>query len=107
MTVLFIVFLVVICLLLGRLKQVKMDYAQATFAAWRLLMLANNGDKLEDHLRQWSSMGATMSAMGESISPENRRVMKINLSILSHSDGKSWIKASEEYRAIWGDYISF
>ena len=82
-----------------KLVQIKEDYDQATFAAWRLLMLADNGEELHDHMKQWTLTGGVMSAMGDEIETGNRRVMRVNTAILDHSKGQPWCEVSEKFRS--------
>ena len=80
-------------------NDLKADYDQATFAAWRLLMLADNGEELHDQMKQWTLTGGVMIAIGEEIQTGNRRVMRVNTAILDHSKGQPWSEVSEKFRS--------
>ena len=104
MTTLLVVLLavagVIIWSISKELDRVKEDYEQATFAAWRLMMLATNGDELHDRMKGFVIDGHCIAATGDRISDENKRVMRVNTGILNLSEGMSWSEASEKYRAM-------
>tara|TARA_Y100000361_G_C10858886_1_gene188281 strand:- start:56 stop:388 length:333 start_codon:yes stop_codon:yes gene_type:complete len=82
-----------------KLEQLKEDYDQATFAAWRVLMLADNGEELYIQLKRWTNEGFIQKMTGEKINEGNLQVMRVNKAILDNSEGKPWLEASEEYRS--------
>ena len=104
MTTLLVVLLAVAGLIIWsmnkELARVKEDYEQATASAWRLMMLATNGEELHDRMQKWVRGGHFMAASGERISEDNQRVMRVNTEILNLSEGMSWSEASEKYRAM-------
>ena len=79
-------------------SDLKADYAQATYTAWRLMMSATNSEELHDQMKQWTDSGAMLSAIGDEISTGNRRVMRVNQAILKNSKGQSWSQANKEFR---------
>ena len=77
------------------------EYEQAVSTAIRLLLLAENGEKLLAHMQQWTD---SSHVADPETRHEMRHVLSVNRKILYHFQGKSWKELSDEYK---DNYTSF